>query len=162
MTALSTSTSTSTWMCLSTAPPPPGPQAARRIGGQEFSRTGVKDRRTGVQEFRMWAGAHLLGSEPGGAEGEAAEDAAGGGPGSLISICAPGHLASWSPDRLARGHLVTWPPPRCRSLIPGRPGCSSCRPRWRGPSPAWPWTPHVPPAPGRQHQLVSENLTLGH
>jgi hypothetical protein len=65
VTALSTSTSTSTWMCLSTAPPPPGPQAARRIGGQEFSRTGVKDRRTGVQEFRMLAGAHLLGSEPG-------------------------------------------------------------------------------------------------
>ena len=80
----------------------------------------------------------------------------------LISICAPGHLASWSPDHLARGHLVTWPPPRCRSLIPGRPGCSSCRPRWRGPSPAWPWTPHVPPAPGRQHQLVSEHLGLGH
>ena len=28
----------------------------------------------------MLAGAHLLGSEPGGAKGEAAEDAAGGAP----------------------------------------------------------------------------------
>ena len=45
----------------------------------------------------MWAGAHLLGSEPGGAEGEAAEDAAVGGPGYLNQ-----HLRTWPP-----GFLVT-------------------------------------------------------
>ena len=45
----------------------------------------------------MLAGTHLLGSEPGGAEGEAAEDAAGGGPDHLDQ-----HLRTWPP-----GFLVT-------------------------------------------------------
>ena len=45
----------------------------------------------------MWAGAHLLGSDPGGAEGEAAEDAAGGCPCYLDQ-----HLRTWPP-----GFLVT-------------------------------------------------------